>query len=122
MITPCWILSPSLITMYPGVEPLPFLPDVEPEMARPVKRDEVGPSISRQLPSVPLLAMPLCMTFARSIGGKSTLGRRLSVNVFSRAMSGVNMGRVNVPLTTLDRNKFSLERMHYSHGGTYAEH
>ena len=43
------------------------------------------------------------MQFARNMGGRSFLGRQLSVNAFSNAMKGVGMDKVSVPMGAIDR-------------------
>ena len=59
-------------------------------------------------PAVPLMTLPICMQFARNMGGRSFIGRRLTVNMFSRAMSNVNVNRVSVPMQAIDRKRYNL--------------
>ena len=102
-----------VFTLLPGVEPLPFFSKDR------MEEDQTIPSLGRYMrfhsvgatPSVPLMTLPICMQFARNIGGRSFVGRRLTVNMFSRAMSNMNMDRVQVPMNTIDRNRLSLSRV-----------
>ena len=54
--------------------------------------------------------------FAKNLGGRSFIGRRMSVNMFSKAMGGVNMDRVSVPMHAIDRKKMSLNRAALNNG------
>ena len=61
-------------------------------------------------PAVPLMTLPICMSFAKNMGGRSFIGRRLTVNMFSKAMSNVSMDRVNVPMQAIDRKGHHMNR------------
>ncbi|KAK2165706.1 hypothetical protein LSH36_46g04052 [Paralvinella palmiformis] len=109
-------LSPNHIPN--SVEPIPFLP-------KSITEDGTLPQFDRANlpnmygmgmggPSVPLMTLPLCMQFARNMGGKSHIGRRLSANLFSKAIGGMGMDRVNVPMTVIDRKQFAMSRYNYN--------
>ncbi len=94
------------------------MPDAKPELDAHLRRNDIYERRgSGMATSVPLLTLPLCMQFARSAGGRSTLGRRMTVSMFSRAMSSVQMDRVNVPMNAIDRRRFGMDRMHYQQDG-----
>ena len=95
------------------------MPDAEPDLTE-AQRRAAAENYERRgsgTPSVPLLALPLCMSFTNNIGGNSLIGRRLSMNVFSQAMSGVGLNRVNVPMTAIDRRHLGFSRMSYGMEG-----
>ena len=100
------------IGVLPGIEPLPFCPfgdtessglaDVKTHFKAGVQGMGLGSNAA-----VPLMTLPICMQFARNMGGRSFIGRRLTVSMFSKAMSNVTVDRVSVPMQAVDR------RAHY---------
>ena len=62
-------------------------------------------------PSIPLMTLPICMQFARNMGGRSFLGRQVSVNAFSNAMKGVGMDKVSVPMQAFDKDMKGMNMM-----------
>lgn len=96
---------------HPGVEPLPFYANQDEDETIPLWGKFMRCHSAGSAPSVPLMTLPICMQFARNIGGRSFMGRRLTVNMFSRAMGNMNMDRVQVPMTTIDRKRLSLSRV-----------
>ena len=90
------------------MEPLPFCPfgDTESSGLADVKSQFKQNAHSMGMggsASVPLMTLPICMQFAKNMGGRSFLGRRMTVNVFSKAMSNVTVDRVSVPMQAIDR-------------------
>lgn len=88
-----------------GVEPLPFMPDAGPDVDDLIE-EQNHPKVAT--PSVPMLAMPICVQVAKTMGGKPhSLGRRLPPgNMLGRNVRGmpaaVTLDRVPVPLNAID--------------------
>ena len=103
------LICVSLLT---GVEPVPFCPLPDTEVLEDTSTHFGSRGISAlgagMSPPVPLMTLPICMQFARNMGGRSFIGRRLTVNMFSRAMSNVNADRVPVPMQAIDRRRYNL--------------
>ena len=94
---------------FPGFEPLPYCPfgDSEDNYLSDVKT-QFKPNLQLNggihgSTAMPLMTMPLCMQFARNMGGRSFIGRRVTMNMFGKATGGVGMDRVNLPLHSVDR-------------------
>lgn len=66
-----------------GAEPLPFVP--RDRLRKALKG--LGPHLCRDIffrdthASVPLMTLPLCRQFARTLGGRSTISRRLTMTI-----------------------------------------
>ena len=95
---------------------MPFLPKgmADDACSMPQFDKAALPNMFAMGPSVPLMTLPLCMQFARNMGGKSFIGRRMSVNMFSRAMGNVNLDKVSVPMNAIDRGQFSINKASYN--------
>lgn len=105
----------SIINHITGIEPLPFCPfgDTESSGLSDVKSHFKPNAQSMGIggnAAVPLMTLPICMQFAKNMGGRSFIGRRLTVSMFSKAMSNVTTDRVSVPMQAIDRRGHHMKQ------------